>query len=291
MAVGVLFLAALGAVAAWKHDAIRLRYLRFSLARVSPEEVKRRVATFDRPTLELLAFDSEVADAATKRYRQPALDAIKEREKEPSSDLVLRALRDARGLERSWVFHATWPVTDEFLDAAVLSMIDEGSLEACEFVRFKGGAARLPDLRRVAGAAAQEPLRFAAVGALGATRDAKDVPVLRGALGDPSERVRIAAAGTLITRYDDRSGAHVLVDALHGDLPARAADMLGRAREKRALVELATLFDRRRIGLGALQEITGVELPPGESWPAWVQAHAAELPPQLSASSGRARAR
>ncbi|MEZ0228471.1 MAG: hypothetical protein ACAI25_07580, partial [Planctomycetota bacterium] len=153
--VGLLLVLALLSVAAWKRDAIRMRWLREALAKAKPGELEKRVADLDEPTLELVAFDAELLDEVTRRWRQAALDEFKKRHPKVTPELLVRYLRDAQGLERRWILvEIEWPETPELFEAAASAAISDTdgwvSLRSCEFLRFKGKKEALPQLRLVA---------------------------------------------------------------------------------------------------------------------------------------------
>ncbi len=305
----VLLLAAIvaGAAASWRRARVRwlvTQVWRTGGTALADLEVDKSAAATE--ALEEVAFDRGVeTDPRRRSVRQRALDELWRREKEPDEPRLLRYLLEARGVRRDGPLAAAKirPATQPLLDAAVEVLgagDDPGAwLWACSFLRRNGDWHVLPSLRR----ASRSPLsiiRQDACEALAEIPDPQNVPFLRARLVDDSRPVRLSAALALARTYHDDAGLQILVDAVDSPFEDRLLwwEALERVMElggKRVVHFLARLhgplddfeWKGRRDVAAALERITGAKSGEVESWTAWAEAHADELPPQVEPERAR----
>ncbi len=117
----------------------------------------------------------------------------------------------------------------------------------------------LPKLMDLAAHDADEMVRACAVMALGESREARCLPLLRSALTDPSRRVRERAAMAL-QHFDDMESAEPLLNAIRdqdAEVVFNAAFALGRRKGDRIVRSLLPLLERpeRKIRVAAADSI------------------------------------
>jgi hypothetical protein len=250
--------------------------------------------------LEAVAFSPDLApvDPETQAARQAALDALWEHEATPVGlERLARYLAEARGLDRLGAVATLRSMRDhgrgELATAAGLVTLTDtntaASVGACEFLDELSDRHSREVLRRIAIESPCPETRAKAVGCLFAASLPGDEQVLRRALADPVEDVRIVAANALARNYRDAAGLTVLVAALKRTGWPRSAGALGLAAldDRHVVLALARALDGPGVEAIAsdlasgLERITGHRLEDGRSWSAWLAEHASELPPQL----------
>ncbi|HZV02139.1 MAG TPA: HEAT repeat domain-containing protein [Planctomycetota bacterium] len=296
-----------GAAASWRRARVRwlvTQVWRTGGSALADLEVDKSAAGTE--ALEEVAFDHGVeADPRRRSVRQRALDELWRREKEPDEPRLLRYLLEARGLERPFAL-ATAKIrsgTQPLLDAAVEVLTTDSDAAACEwacrFLRRNGDWHSLVALRRAT--RSPHPLvRQEACEALGEIPDPTNVAFLRGRRDDPVPRVKLAAALSLARAYHDDSGLQLLVEVVDrpfSDLTIwhEALEQVMELGGRRVIRFLSRLhgppdgfeWEGRRELTAALERITGARSGDVESWTAWADAHAAELPPQIEPERAR----
>ncbi len=291
--LGLLVLLALGTTIGLEWPKLHMAFVVWHIRRSRPEDLDAKLRALKgeegRAVLEALAFSSEPANEATAPVRQRAFDELY-RGHDIAGDEIARCIRQTRGLNRDRValgFRLCTRESTGIRDAAIeaLGEKDDLALAACRYLLLHGkDHETLVALRRAAWVSPIDNVRFVACRALGGMKEAENVPVLHHALADESVAVRLWAAETLAEAYEDPAGAQAAVNAL-AEHQEWAREILRTLHERRAVLELARFHDARRDSTTTLEVITGVELPHGASWTEWFEAHRAEFPPQLEASS------
>jgi hypothetical protein len=329
-------LGAIAAVAIDHRDELRFRFEVWKLRNTETSHAKEAAEALagrgepGRKILEAVAFVPDLAPMSshTLAVRQAALDALWTLDRDgvwSGKKPILPYLVEARGLLRDDAMQAlrrreNGPVDEALVDAAIETMLTdpdfEGSTQACLFLSYVADRRSLPALRRAALESPHEGARYYAIciglasgdgGGTGAEKqgrmvDPENVPVIRRALGDRSEIVRVAAADTLASDYQDASGLGVLV----ANLGAKGAKVDGRTLaehglraigDKRVVAALVRALESapgpdgeelRGECAKALTRLTGatrgdilMDTLPDGWWSRWLEGHGSELPPQL----------
>jgi hypothetical protein len=312
-----LLLAALAAVAFATRKTLHLQWARWRFGSADPGDRPARAHDLEAlgpdgvATLEAIAFDADATDPEAMKLRQVALDVLLQREpagpphygwndrlETPAERLALYVSRCA-GLRRDAVIEAlaARPERTGALLAAALGVVcdaDEiASVTACRYARESKSPLAFPALRKALLLAPSVAARLEACQGLhGAPSSPETGPVLRQALADSSEVIRIHAAAELADAYHDATGLGILVAALRDrgftDHQRRALEGLAALRRKQTIRvlgqagdEASPTGDLREALERALFVMTNHSEPPASHWQVWIDAHARELPPQL----------
>jgi hypothetical protein len=327
VALALVVLATLGDALAHRGELL-FRWRVWRLTSAEPAQRKaaaRELASLGEPgfvVLEAVAFDTAAVDTGSLALRQAALDLVWEHEpappgaelsgfevadvprRRPEEARLIRYLREARGLWRPGLEHALLdpklPPTDALVSAAIETMLADPSADAAEscfaFLLQRNDPRALQAFRHGVVSCRASQVRLECCRVLGAAPDpVENPPVLRQALDDPDERVRVAAASDLAVSYNEAVGLRVLVQACRKTAPndvdlvlEDATAGLAALADPRTFGLLVWLHDsatfaqrRRAVAEDALEKLVADEHGGPYVWGPWFEAHRSEFPPQL----------
>ncbi|HZV02138.1 MAG TPA: HEAT repeat domain-containing protein [Planctomycetota bacterium] len=294
-------LVALAATAGLEWQTLAVRFCVWRIARAGDQRLDRVDAlsgAFGKLVLEEIAFDRGRADDETRAVRERALRRLRAMDGRPDDARVARYLREAKGLERRFVYDMLeGRSASETLVAAVVEVLDEDPddllrAKLCHWLGDVRASAALPAVRRAATGRDGLVRLDACMHGLAVMVDPENVPVLVRALDDPDEDVAGAAAITLAHVYHEPAAIPRLLRIIEAPdenpvFTKRAIEGLVELRARSALVVLAYFHEVHRslswepLLRGALEKISGVELARDQHWIDWVASHRAELPEQV----------
>jgi hypothetical protein len=294
-------LVALVATAALEWQKLAVRFYVWRIARAGDERSERLSALegpFGKLVLEEIAFDRGLATDETRELRQEALWRLRDKDGRPDDARVARYLREAKGLERRFVYDMLEgrSASDTLVAAAVEVLDDDPDFvlraKVCHWLGDAHASAALPALRRAATGRDAITRLVVCTHALAVVVAPENVPVLARALDDPDQDVANAAAITLAKVYHEPAGVPRLVRVVgtpdaQPSITEKAIDALVEVRARNALEALAFVHEVQRTSTwepflrGALEKISGVELAGDQRWIDWVASHRAELPEQV----------
>lgn len=206
----------------------------------------------------LLAGTSSVAAPADEAV-QIVINLLRDPDKEIRALAFDQIRSEVKGPEATRQFAAELPKLDPAIQAGLLSALaDRGDTEA------------RPAVLEILNAPGEEPVKLAAIEALGALGRSADVPLLAARLGADSEAERRAARASLTQLRGDDIAAAIRAQLRQAPAPIRLAliEVLVTRRAREAMPELlaAAIDDDPKVraaAMVALGELAGPEQIPG----------------------------